>query len=595
MHFDGVILQPKTKQKKHRKMKNTNPIFSLKNFRSFGEEGADFELAPITVLTGCNSSGKSSLVKALLLLSRLIGNESYNNPFQLDSFVAVINDIRGDELSTSARELSLGGYDKILNNYSKNGKIELSYTTWSPILREVVHVVRVFEEDKKDPLKNGHMINVRIEKEDGTLIFNGFTGMSNDEEDAFGEEFVSSPQQSYRPETIRKAINQLDSLSDYFSLRQEYDKNEKLLDALKIKDKHTMDSTLQRVKNSFAKDKENLDKAKIRIEENGVPIDLCEELENEYLRERQWYQHSVAMDIIREWSSIRKDSMEDWRKEVHLAIRSNNEKEVKFLNFTAKSLLNPAFLSNAKYINSASAEISRRYSIDSGDKLNVALRLFLQRKKKIRGGVPDINGMVFTFPGDFITRWLKAFSVGDKVDICGAEEGQDVLVYLYKNGEKRLLADEGYGITQLFSLLLQIDNCMPGFIDVGVPGVPSIPRNSLSYICVEEPEIHLHPKYQSLLADMFVEAYQKYNIHFIIETHSEYLIRKLQVLVADKENELAPNDVSLNYVDKDENGISTNRKIEILEDGRLSEPFGPGFFDEADSLAMDLMKFKVRR
>ena len=93
----------------------------------------------------------------------------------------------------------------------------------------------------------------------------------------------------------------------------------------------------------------------------------------------------------------------------------------------------------------------------------------------------------------------------------------------------------------------------------------------------------------------FVEAYQKYNIHFIIETHSEYLIRKLQVLVADKENKLTPNDVSLNYVDKDENGISINRKIEILEDGRLSEPFGPGFFDEADSLAMDLMKYKVRR
>ena len=69
MHFESVILQPKTKQKKHRKMKNTNPIFSLKNFRSFGEEGADFELAPITVLTGCNSAGKSSLVKALMLLS----------------------------------------------------------------------------------------------------------------------------------------------------------------------------------------------------------------------------------------------------------------------------------------------------------------------------------------------------------------------------------------------------------------------------------------------------------------------------------------------------------------------------------------------
>ena len=101
----------------------------------------------------------------------------------------------------------------------------------------------------------------------------------------------------------------------------------------------------------------------------------------------------------------------------------------------------------------------------------------------------------------------------------------------------------------------------------------------------------MHPKYQSLLADMFVEAYQKYNIHFIIETHSEYLIRKLQVMVADKENNLTPNDVSLNYVEKDKNGVSSNRKIEILEDGRLSEPFGPGFFDESKSLVMKMLKF----
>ena len=111
-------------------------------------------------------------------------------------------------------------------------------------------------------------------------------------------------------------------------------------------------------------------------------------------------------------------------------------------------------------------------------------------------------------------------------------------------------------------------------------------------ICVEEPEVHLHPKYQSLLAEMFVEAYQKYNIHFIIETHSEYLIRKLQVMVADKEITLTPNDVSLNYVEKDENGVSTNRKIEILEDGALSDSFGSGFYDEADTLAIQLFRNK---
>ena len=43
--------------------------FSLKNFRVFdNKQGATFNLTPITILTGCNSSGKSSVVKAILLL-----------------------------------------------------------------------------------------------------------------------------------------------------------------------------------------------------------------------------------------------------------------------------------------------------------------------------------------------------------------------------------------------------------------------------------------------------------------------------------------------------------------------------------------------
>ena len=107
--------------------------------------------------------------------------------------------------------------------------------------------------------------------------------------------------------------------------------------------------------------------------------------------------------------------------------------------------------------------------------------------------------------------------------------------------------------------------------------------------------MHLHPRFQSLLADMFVEAYQNYNIHFIIETHSEYLVRRLQVMVADKETALLPDNVSINYIDKDESGLSHNRQIKIQEDGRLSEPFGPGFFNEADSLAMEILKYTARR
>jgi len=206
-------------------------------------------------------------------------------------------------------------------------------------------------------------------------------------------------------------------------------------------------------------------------------------------------------------------------------------------------------------------------------------------------------------PGGFVNRWLEKFlcKEGCKVNTTGDDEGR-IKVFIDINGEKRLLADEGYGITQLVSLLLLIDNSIKPANEkkTQIPWRDGKPDYRNQYferypqvICVEEPEVHLHPKYQSMLAEMFVEAYQKYNIHFIIETHSEYLIRKLQVMVADKENALSPNDVSLNYVEKGKDGSSTNRKIELKKDGALMDSFGEGFFDEAGSLSRQLLKLSL--
>ena len=49
-----------------------NPKYTIKNFRVFDREGATFELAPLTIFTGCNSSGKSSMAKSLLVLGNYI-------------------------------------------------------------------------------------------------------------------------------------------------------------------------------------------------------------------------------------------------------------------------------------------------------------------------------------------------------------------------------------------------------------------------------------------------------------------------------------------------------------------------------------------
>jgi hypothetical protein len=107
---------------------------------------------------------------------------------------------------------------------------------------------------------------------------------------------------------------------------------------------------------------------------------------------------------------------------------------------------------------------------------------------------------------------------------------------------------------------------------------------------LEEPEIHLHPRFQSLLADMFRQAYSSYNVQFIIETHSEYLIRKSQVLVSRMrfhDNAEADKRCGFRtiYVPK----IGSPYSLVYRKDGKFAEDFGPGFFDESSMLMLEIL------
>ncbi len=555
-------------------MKSMNPIFSLKNFRSFGEEGADFELAPITILTGCNSAGKSSLVKALMLLSQ--ATETTNGDFD-EPFSLILKDIRGVDLLVSSKDLCLGNYTKILNKKSKDGLIELSYDVWSSLLKEKIRIIRIYKEDAKDTLQNGQLIALKILKADGTMIYGKGLGITKSKHHLLEDE-------CFNRDCLQDAINQLDVLSLYYLKKGVYDDAMEKWELLqqrqdRYKELDNYDEIQNKTQKNYDLAKLDFEEARRKMEESNISKEDIAKIEKDYLKEKEESCSLKSLEIYRKWGSH--VNKELFGGNYGLETRGFSINDEIFLNMLAEETLNPPFIKDIKYVSSSSAMISRLYSVDDKDKLNTALKLFLQRKKSFKNGRPDLPGINWFFPGQFINRWIKKFEIGEKIIIDGTDEGLGVMVYLVKEKEqKSLLADEGYGITQLFSLMLHIDNMM-------------LEHEKPYFICVEEPEIHLHPKYQSMLAEMFVEAYQKYNIHFIIETHSEYLIRKLQVMVADKENALLPNDVSLNYVEKEEDGVSTNRKIDILEDGRLSEPFGPGFCDEATGLSMRLLRMKM--
>lgn len=90
------------------------------------------------------------------------------------------------------------------------------------------------------------------------------------------------------------------------------------------------------------------------------------------------------------------------------------------------------------------------------------------------------------------------------------------------------LPDVGFGISQVLPVLVQLFYA---------------PANSI--IIMEQPEIHLHPRAQAVLADVMIDAImscengRERNIQLIIETHSEHFLRRLQRRIAEN---VLPND-----------------------------------------------------
>lgn len=96
-----------------------------------------------------------------------------------------------------------------------------------------------------------------------------------------------------------------------------------------------------------------------------------------------------------------------------------------------------------------------------------------------------------------------------------------------------------------------------------------------SVICVEQPEIHLHPRLQAHLANFFVQTCT--NNQWIVETHSESLMLRLQGLIS--RGELSPDKVAIYYVEPTPTGGEVI-PIRIDSDGDFIDAWPEGFFEE---------------
>lgn len=589
--------------------------FSIKNFRVFKDK-ASFKMKPLTIFTGPNNSGKSSINKSLLLLKNvlsetIIKQTTVEFPLDIKSGPLVKIGKLSDSLSDSSNSTKLEYVFHYLVGQSKIPiKIAFSINTKFPVSDNYYHAEPVLDE-------------VKIMYNNALLIKSELIQVS-------------------WPKGFRvKKIDFLNFIAFF---------NE-------LKEKETCKSTFSETNKVITSDDPSIIELHSSIlnfllvnnltlfdlfHEKSVPVTSLQEGD---------LNDSLYTAILKTFSQWKIPDMDDFSsKDITLLLfsslfsqnhTSNSLSGNAFKNYSQildskKDQVYPRFIELIQHINSIYVFLINEFKTDIMSFEYVPHTKFSQLR-----GIPlhennwiqknlfnykdqtsiydefqniDISSNSNEFKDDdtpFFTKWQRVFGLdGFQLNISKDEHEEFIHIFLmnYNKGIKRHISDLGTAYGHILMLLIVLAN-----------------TNNDASLIIEEPEANLHPKFQSLLADAFVDFIQrakkieeplidlwpylksimpdtyedlikqskKKTNSLVIETHSEYLIRKLQFLIA--KGECKPEDVIIYYIDdpdpsKRETGAPQVREITIDKFGRMSQDFGKGFFDEADNLAIQLFQ-----
>jgi len=122
-------------------------------------------------------------------------------------------------------------------------------------------------------------------------------------------------------------------------------------------------------------------------------------------------------------------------------------------------------------------------------------------------------------------------------------------------------ADIGFGASQVLPVVVQC-------LGTRIGGT----------LLVEQPEIHLHPKAQAELGDLFIEATQDNDRAFIIETHSEHILARIRRRIAERKPGLTREKIAIYYFRPTSEGTEI-QEVTLNENGQYAR-FPQGFFEE---------------
>jgi len=536
-------------------MRNKITAFYAENFKAI-EKGTWFELKDLNILTGANNSGKSTLFKAM----KIFADGFVDGDFPLIEINKVLPDC---------------GYFTDLINFNTNlSFFKIGFRFWSTSLNKSFDVIYRFENDYNNLPQNAEFVSVDINVEGKHLLTL-----------IFATHFFFKTSEVER--TKKYGFNYC-HLNDDYPGEIIYRVNIDILSQLQ-------DSEV------FKKHADIF----VLLEENFGNHWVGELLLEEYFDDRKHFiriAEELFYDLSYNTFFLNLLNQEDKLKFSDL-VHNGKHEELYIKAFEDYDL--PGFIKDyfEDLFNDISAQLrffhsKKLFHIDLTDQFhrrmipvsNINFRIPKLREKEINVGYSE--SALFYFNRLNISELLAIFDINFTVDVEEFENAAYRILLIDENQDRKTnLAGFGKGLAQLIQLILAISFkiILKEYEDRGRQKSRNEAINPIFHI--EEPEAYLHPSWQSKLADMFIFLANKFSVQFLIETHSEYLVRKLQYLIA--KGEFKAENVSIFYFEEPETrkGKSKKplfRKISLDDNGRMSQDFGPGFFDEADNIAIQL-------
>lgn len=504
-------------------IKNT---LAFNNFRRF-PEFKETEFSDITFLVGQNNSGKSTFVKAYMLIKSFLASGN----------IATIN------FSYSGIEdLNIVTYSRAKcksTNAPEENAIDFTFKE-----DNIYYYIKVTGNDKdvdaqvinfiiKD-LKSG--ISLNFLPNNLTVVFDINSGQNFEE-------------LQNRTKKLEHEIKQLqdnrakvkDQLStDYINFNTEITKLKSNLK--EVKDQLKISNKIYSLSYEFKTNNFDL-----------ILINFIKEFKNEYA-------------IHYKLSHSEKFTEEKLAYFEALQVFNDNIKQLESIHQEVTKSIN---FSKFKYLPASLNKQSTLFAIrDVNNPLAQVIHEFMQLKIYETKDEADL----------FVKKWMQEdhLQIGEKLKIK-LLEGEAYSCLVRSNKIDVPLADKGMGSIQAMLLILRIATI-----------IHKQQRYGGQYtLIIEEPELNLHPALQSKLCEMFYDAYKNYGIKFIIETHSEYIIRRSQLFVKELKN-FDANPFATIYFDKDITKEEFVWNMKYREDGKFANEFGSGFFDESTNLAFDL-------